>query len=45
MHEQLLPALDGCVVGVVFPEDLSEKQLLALIGVGMAGDRALRKSV
>ena len=49
LHEQLLPALDGCVIGVRWPV-LSEKlkedlMLVAVRGVETAGDRALRKSV
>jgi hypothetical protein len=45
----LLPALDGCVMGVNLP-DLSEKlkddlMLVAVRGVETAGERALRKSV
>ena len=47
LHEQLLPALDGCEIGVSLP-NLSEKLLVALLpvdGLEMAGDNALRKSV
>lgn len=45
MHDrQLLPALDGCVEGVDFPE--AEKHgLLAVPGLDMAGLKALRNSV
>lgn len=44
MHErQLLPALDGCVDGVDFPEE--KLALLAVAGLEMAGLRALRNSV
>ena len=47
LQEQLLPALDGCDIGVNLP-NLSEKLLVALLpvdGLEMAGDNALRKSV
>ena len=47
LQEQLLPALDGCDMGVNLP-NLSEKLLVALFpvdGLEMAGDNALRKSV
>lgn len=45
MHErQLLPALDGCVDGVDFPEE-EKLALLAVPGLEMAGLRALRNSV
>ena len=45
MHDrQLLPALDGCVEGVDFPE--TEKHgLLAVPGLDKAGLKALRNSV
>lgn len=47
MHErQLLPALEGCVLGADLGEPLSEKLGLLLDpGVEIAGERALRKSV
>ena len=47
VHErQLLPALEGWVLGVDLGEPLSEKLGLRLeAGVETAGDRALRKSV
>ena len=47
MHErQLLPALDGCVLGIDLGEPLSEKLgLLLEPGVEIAGESALRKSV
>ena len=46
LHEQLLPALEGCDVGDDLPDDLSEKLALLLVaGLETAGDRALRKSV
>lgn len=47
LHEQVLPALDGCDIGVKCPV-LSEKLvfvLLAVDGLDKAGDNALRKSV
>lgn len=45
MHDkQLLPALDGCVEGVDFPED-EKVALLAVPGLEMAGLSALRNSV
>lgn len=45
MHDkQLLPALDGCVEGVDFPED-EKLGLLAVPGLEIAGLRALRNSV
>ena len=49
LHEQLLPALEGWLVGVDLPEDLSEKLMLWLVdgvdAMEMAGDKALRNSV
>ena len=45
LQEQWLPALDGCEMGVNFP-DLSEKLHVVLEdGVERTGERALRKSV
>ena len=45
MHDkQLLPALDGCVDGVDFPEE-EKHGLLAVPGLETAGLRALRNSV
>ena len=47
LQEHVLPALDGCDIGVRWPV-LSEKLVLVLLavdGLDMAGDSALRKSV
>ena len=45
LQDRLLPALDGCDIGVNLPDRSEKLELLLVEGLEIAGERAFRKSV